>query len=400
MPDFLKVYSLGDKGVNRVRTPLHLEDDELVVAQNAEVERRGAQHSITKRPGMTDFTEVLDALGVFAVVSGGLGSTGDPPGPTDDPDGPPPRRDVKSLLLDLVYMRCRLYLSAATTSIADNTASVVTWTAEEYDVGNLHDLVTDPEKITIPTAGDGLYLVVGQVKWATSASAKKRGVRIYKNGTGLQFAHDGAADDDGDGMTQQVVGIIPLVATDYLTMEVEQDTGGALNALGGTIDETSLVVIRIVQTVSTPLPRCHAYKTGDQTLTDGVAAIVALDAEALDNASMHDNAVNNSRITIPSGHDGHYSCVGHFGMAHPFVGRIEVEILKNGTQVLAKTKLPFINSAEAPDTTGQVVGTFDMVAGDYFELRATYRANAGVPATNDLLGGSIYETGLVVARVA
>lgn len=399
MADFLKVFSLGDKGVNRVRTPLHLEDDELVVAQNAEVERRGAQHSITKRPGMTDFTEVLDALGVFAVVSGGLGSTGEPPGPTDDPDGPPPRRDVKSLFLDLVYMRCRLYLSAATTSIADNAATVVSWTAEEYDVGNLHDLVTAPEKVTIPTAGDGLYLVVGQVKWDTSASAKKRGLRIYKNGTGLQFAHDGAADDDGDGLTQQVVGIVPLVATDYLTMQVEQDTGGALNALGGTIDETSLVVIRIVQTVSTPLPRCHAYKTGDQTLTDNVPAIVTLDTEAIDNASMHDNAVNNSRVVCPSGHDGLYLVVGHGSFDPAMTGHVTLEILKNGAQVLAISKMPFINAAATRDTTFQVTGAFEMVAGDYVELRATYYFAAGVTTWN-LKGGHLYDTSLLMARVS
>lgn len=374
MADFLKVFSLGDKGVNRVRTPLHLEDDELVIAQNAVWERRGGRHALSKRPGMDAFTDVLDATGVLALGQGGLTLPPSPPGPTEDPDLR--FTSLKGLFFDEVFMRCRLYLSGATTSIADNTSTELSWDTEDYDVGNMHDLVTDPPHVTVPPNGDGLYLIIAQVKWATSASGKKRGLRILKN-DGIQAAVDSAADDDGDGMTQQCVALLTGTATDFFTVKVEQDTGGALDLLGGSVDETCLTVLRVVQTVDTPIPHCHAYITANVVLTQSAWTVVPYAGEAIDSHSMHDLAVNNSRITIPAGHTGMYSVMVQWSVLR-VDSAIQFQILKNGSQQLAEVKTNFGAAAATVDDAaiagdnykGTFGGIYYMEPGDYFEVRA------------------------------
>lgn len=383
----------------RVKNPLASENDELLIAQNAMDDKRAGRHALGKRLGIAAFTSAL-AGDVLGLIVGGVTLPPSPPTPveSDDPDtSATPYGSLQAALLDEAIMRCRLYLSAATTSIADNLATAVSWDSEDYDVGALHSVSSNTDRVTIPSSGDGLYLVIGQVKWATSASAKKRGASLFKNGA-IQAAHDGSADDDGDGMTQQVAALLNLVATDYVQMKVEQDTGAALNLLGGSVDETALTVIRLVQTVNVPLPRCHAYKSGNQTLTHNTAAVVSFDAEAVDNATMHDTVTNNSRVTTPNNHTGHYRVTGQFSLATTLVGYVTAEILKNGSQVLATTRLAGINAASTRDVTGQVGGEFEMTAGDYVELRMTVFLNAG-SGTHGLIGGNIYDTSLIASRI-
>lgn len=392
--DILRVFTMGDKGVNRVKTPLALEDDELVSAQNAATSKSGSGHTLGKRPGMADFANVVST--VLAVVNGGATLPPSPPTPVDEDDDSStatPFGSEFTALLDLVYMRSRLFLSAATTSINDNTVTAVSWTSEDYDVGNMHDLVSNPERVTVPSNGDGLYLVIGQAKWATSASAKKRGLSLYKNNA-IQAAQDVAADDDGDGMTIQAVALLNLVAGDYVSMKVEQDTGGALDLLGGSVDETSLTVMRIVQTVDTPLPRCHAYKTSSQSLTASVAAAVTYDAEAFtDTYSMHDNVVNNTRITVPSGHDGLYFVSVQTRLSAVDSTFCVVELKKNGTQTLLR------HSDEVNDSNFTIAGAFEMVAGDYFEVYVTVTAS-GLSLTGSASSTvALSHNSMLVARI-
>lgn len=406
MEDFLKVFSLGDKGVNRVRTPLHLEDDELVIAQNACWERRGARHALAKRPGLSSFTDVLDALGVLALGQGGLTLPPSPPGPTEDPDLR--FRSLKGLFFDEVFMRCRLYLADAATEITDDTASELAWDTEDYDVGNMHDLVTDPEHVIVPPNGDGIYLLLAQVKWETSASTKKRGLRLLKN-DGLVAAFDSAADDDGDGQTQQCVAIVAATAADFFTVTVEQDTGGALDVLGGTPDETCLTVLRLIQTVDTPIPHCHAYITANVPLTQSDWTVVPYAGEAIDSHAMHDLAVNNSRITIPAGHSGMYSVMVQWSVLR-VDSAIIFQIFKNGLQPLAEQKTNYgVAPATADDAAisgdnykGTFGGIYYMEPGDYFEVRAwTAAANQELNVdTNEPINDRLRWNSFVVVRVS
>lgn len=64
----LSVFNLGEKGVNVVRSPIHLTDGELTQAQNAQFDQTGQEGGIRKRDGMAKVNAA--ALGAGASISG------------------------------------------------------------------------------------------------------------------------------------------------------------------------------------------------------------------------------------------------------------------------------------------------------------------------------------------
>jgi hypothetical protein len=106
----------------------------------------------------------------------------------------------------------------------------------------MHDTSTNPSRITIPSGGDGVYLVVATASWAAE-TAGTRYVQIYKNGaTSLKAAE---IDAPAAACSQQVMWFGSLVATDYVQLRVAQDSGGAINLLGGSAANTSLMVLKV-----------------------------------------------------------------------------------------------------------------------------------------------------------
>jgi hypothetical protein len=383
----LQNFTVGDRGVNRTQHPLDQAEDDLLIAQNAVVRLFGGRHALGKRPGMAAFTPGLGGS-ILGLVVGGVTLPAAPPVPVDEGSPATPVGSLYAAFLDLAHMRTHLYLSAATTSIPDNTATTISWTAEQYDVGNLHSLTSNPERVTVPTNGDGLWLLLAQAKFAAAGTSEARRVQILHNGTVVSRESAGA-NDDGDPHWRQAVALVPAIAGDYFTVQVEQDTGSALNLLGSTPQDTFLIALRWIETVNVPLPRCQVYKTGNQTITADTPTLITFDAEALDNAAMHDNAVNNTRITIPSNHDGLYAATGQVALVSPYVGLVTLELLKNGTQVLARTKAAGINASSDPDVVAVVGGgAYELVAGDYLELRITESPNPGQSA-RPVYGGGV-----------
>jgi hypothetical protein len=388
----LTVFSLGDHGVNRTLGPLEGPEDLLLQAQNAVLERHGTRRALRKRAGLEHLAGGMPGP-ISALVLGGTVL----PAPSGSPIDDDPDLDLSpyvnrfGALLDLVTMRCRLYLTAATTSVADNTPTTVSWTAEDYDIGPLHDLTTNPDRITIPPNGAGLYLVIGQVVWATSGSTKHRPLTLRKNGADYARS-DGGSDDDGDALASQIVAVIPLVAGDYLQLVVEQDTGAALNLVGGSPTQTALTAVRIIETAATPLPRVLAFRSTNLSLTAGTPTLVPFDAEAHDTAAMHDTGVNTERLTVPADQGGLYLIEGQVSVQAPYVGLLTVELVKNGSQVLAKRRAAGLNAWNDPDVTLHLGGTFEMAAGDYVTLRVTEDPNPG-HVTSPLLGASAPDLG-------
>ena len=65
----LSVYSMGEKGVNTTKSPIHLEDGELTRAQNWQPDLAGSQGSIRSRDGLTQ----LNASALAGTVTGSIG---------------------------------------------------------------------------------------------------------------------------------------------------------------------------------------------------------------------------------------------------------------------------------------------------------------------------------------
>lgn len=68
-PDPITVYNLGELGVNLVKSPIHLEDGELVAAQNAEFYREQGRGAIRKRPALRRYNSSVLA----GTISGAIG---------------------------------------------------------------------------------------------------------------------------------------------------------------------------------------------------------------------------------------------------------------------------------------------------------------------------------------
>lgn len=116
--------------------------------------------------------------------------------------------------------------SISTASATKATFGVGT---EVWDTDAFHDTGSNTSRMTVPTGKDGKYRVTATALFAINATGVRR-VRLLKNNAGLSPevlatipAH--ATLDAGISLTVEVA----LVATDYIELEVYQNSGGNLN---------------------------------------------------------------------------------------------------------------------------------------------------------------------------
>lgn len=116
-------------------------------------------------------------------------------------------------------------------SIADSTLTAVLFNTESFDVGALHNTGSNTDRLTVPTGGDGLYLIIGQMEYASNATGVRM-ARINLNNSSVLatvFVNANAAD-----VTDlNVIAITPLVATDFVNLIAYQTSTGALNVSNG-----------------------------------------------------------------------------------------------------------------------------------------------------------------------
>jgi hypothetical protein len=115
-------------------------------------------------------------------------------------------------------------------SIANNTDTKLTWNVEEYDTNSYHSTVTNTSRITVPSTG--YYLITWFVPWQYNSTGR-RVQNLFKNGNGIAaypLGADGASSYAANAAGRSLV--LYLTASDYLEVNVYQNSGGALNALG------------------------------------------------------------------------------------------------------------------------------------------------------------------------
>ena len=112
-----------------------------------------------------------------------------------------------------------------------------------------------------------------------------------------------------------------------------------------------------------PSKRCDAYDASTQVVTSGNTDDLALDSEDADSATMHDTSTNNERVTIPSGGDGWYLCIGSSLTAGGSNIKAVLHLQKNGT-----TQVQSRNSDNMGTNTLTVAQLISCVATDYISL--------------------------------
>lgn len=125
---------------------------------------------------------------------------------------------------------------------------------------------------------------------------------------------------------------------------------------------------------------CSAFNTGVQTATNGVALLVAWNAEITDSDTLHDNAVNNSRFTIPTAKPGQYRIISRIsiGITAGVLTQFEVRVLVNGAEVADE-----FTGALSVDGVIMITHEQFMNGGDYYQIQVLATGN-----DCDIKGGS------------
>ncbi len=117
-------------------------------------------------------------------------------------------------------------------NLNNNTDTAITFASEEWDDGALHSTAALTTRLTIPGTKQGEWRLVGQVTFAAAAGGYRR-VRIVKNGTS-EVAAQMVPSIGATEMMVQVSAVIKDPANgDYYELYALQNSGGAINATGG-----------------------------------------------------------------------------------------------------------------------------------------------------------------------
>lgn len=137
---------------------------------------------------------------------------------------------------------------------------------------------------------------------------------------------------------------------------------------------------------------CRAFSTtGGQVIPTATVTSVTLDSESYDNGALHDNAVNNSRITIPTGgNKGVWLFTGQVSWAGNAVGVRIVSLKKNNTTTIVQNNFQLPPNAspftqELPPTLVSAPAV-----GDYFEMQATQTSGGNLNIVGDATGMTLW----------
>ena len=137
-----------------------------------------------------------------------------------------------SLMTSSGQYRARAYRVTTNQSVADNTATALSFAAETYDVGSLHDTGTNPSRFTIPSGGAGLYLFHAQATFAVDADGYRK-IAVFVNGVEQAAQVAVAASAATQTVLQVMSGPLALSSGDYVEAYVHHTAGNALDIVLG-----------------------------------------------------------------------------------------------------------------------------------------------------------------------
>lgn len=126
------------------------------------------------------------------------------------------------------FSGARAYNSAPI-SVNNNTPTILTMDSELFDTDTYHSTASNTSRLTAPRAG--YYLAMGQITWAANATGLRLAA-IFVNGLTVASApvQSEVPGYAADSLFQQVQGVVLLTAGQYVELDCQQTSGGALNA--------------------------------------------------------------------------------------------------------------------------------------------------------------------------
>jgi hypothetical protein len=122
--------------------------------------------------------------------------------------------------------RCRLTNSAAI-SLTTGINTTLTFDTEVFDDGGMHSTSTNTARITVPTGGSGLYIIGGNVEFASNSTGVRSAFIVLNGSTSLAIVSSPAASASVTRLS--VSTIYALNDGDYVELKAQQSSGGALN---------------------------------------------------------------------------------------------------------------------------------------------------------------------------
>jgi hypothetical protein len=153
--------------------------------------------------------------------------------------------DTTGFVNSATQPRCSAFHSA-TQSTTTSTWTSLNLDSEDFDIGTMHDTVTNNTRVTVPTGGDGLYWVIGSSLFAANATASRH-LRLFKNGATVIKQQTYANAGGSDAVVISVAAIVVLSATDYVEVQAFQASGGNLNvgASGAPEQASRLQIVKL-----------------------------------------------------------------------------------------------------------------------------------------------------------
>jgi hypothetical protein len=247
-------------------------------------------------------------------------------------------------------------------ALTAGVTATLSWDVEAYDLGSWHDNVTNNSRMTVPS-GVSLVRLSASIR-NTAAATGEVLLSMLKNGTSVRGLP--RADVDVQSATvEEAISVIsaPLSVTagDYFEVQA------LLTSSGDSVLADSGVWFSI-EKLSPTLKYALVNKTGSQPLSAGVATTLTWDAEVANVGGWHSNVTNNSRLTVPSGVT-RVRVTGN-AIGTNVAGQAVLSILKNGA-TFSGTARDETDTATT-DALNVVSIITNVVAGDYFELQATW----------------------------
>lgn len=142
--------------------------------------------------------------------------------------------------LDTAFTGAKAYLGF-NASLANNVVTTMTWTLLSLDSGGYWSAAT-PTRLTVPAGRGGVYLVVANGTFAAGAEADRL-VRIVKNTATI--VGEARLVEAGSTISVTATQLVQLAAGDYVEMQMFQNSGAVVTALGTQDYYTSLMVARL-----------------------------------------------------------------------------------------------------------------------------------------------------------
>lgn len=240
------------------------------------------------------------------------------------------------------------------------TASVDTalaFNSEIADTDGFHDTVTNNSRLTVPSG-------VTLVRLTANASGVVGRLNLYitKGGASARGLPACSTESSGNDYLNLTSAPVVVTTSDYFQL-IANATGASPTVPVSTSDNDTFFSI---ESVPSTIKRALVYKTGSTATVAATPIAMPFDAEVYDTDSIHDNATNNTRLTVPTGCTRAKPCFSaKFGN---LAQQCDVKVTKNGSDYYGQPRQSTATSGI--DYVSAMGAWVDVVPGDYFEMVA------------------------------